>query len=51
VVISSAATNTVEISTQVNGTYDTIDVSSLPTGSYTIIFTSQFHNTYEGQLK
>jgi len=29
---------------------DTIDVSSLPTGSYTIVITSQFHNTYEGQF-
>ena len=51
VVISSAATNTVEISTQVNGTYDTFDVSSLPAGSHIVTITSQFHNTYEGQLK
>ena len=35
--ISSATTNTVEMSTQVSGTYDTFDISSLPTGSHVII--------------
>ncbi len=49
--IVSDSLNQTVISTQVSGYGDTIDVSSLPTGSYTIIFTSQFNNTYEGQLK
>ena len=48
--ISSAINGCCELYTLVNGTYDTIDVSSLPTGSYTIVITSQFHNTYEGQF-
>ena len=48
--IVSDSLNQTVISTQVSGYGDTIDVSSLPTGSYTIIFTSQFHNTYEGQF-
>ena len=30
--ISSPVTNTVEMTTQVNGTYDSFDISSLPTG-------------------
>ncbi len=34
--ISSPVTNTVEISTQVNGTYDTFSISSLPTGTHVI---------------
>ncbi len=49
--IVSDSLNQTVISTQVSGYGDTIDVSSLPTGSYTIVITSQFHNTYEGQLK
>ena len=48
--IVSDTLNQTVILTQVSGYGDTIDVSSLPTGSYTIIFTSQFHNTYEGQF-
>lgn len=48
--IVSDSLNQTVILTQVSGYGDTIDVSSLPTGSYTIIFTSQFHNTYEGQF-
>ena len=36
------------ISTQVNGYYDTIDVSSLPAGDYVITIYSPEDNTYEG---
>lgn len=35
--ISSPVTNTVEMSTQVDGTYDTFDISSLPAGAHVII--------------
>ena len=38
--IASVSTWTVVISTQVNGYYDTIDVSSLPTGEYCITIDS-----------
>ncbi len=40
--------NLTVISTQVDGYGDTIDVSALPAGSYTIVITSQFLNEYEG---
>ena len=46
--ISSASTGSVEISTVVNGTYDTIDVSSLPTGTHVITIESPTGNIYEG---
>ena len=46
--ICSAATWDVVISTQVSGYYDTIDVSSLPTGDYCITIESPAGNTYEG---
>ena len=46
--ISSASTGYVEISTVVNGTYDTIDVSSLPTGTHVITIESPTGNIYEG---
>lgn len=46
--ISSASTGYVEISTVVNGTYDTIDVSSLPTGTHVITIESPIGNIYEG---
>lgn len=47
--IASAATLTVLISTQVNGSYDTIDVSSLPSGHvYVITLYSPTGNTFEG---
>lgn len=36
------------ISTQVNGYYDTIDISSLPQGEYCITIYSPEDNTYEG---
>ena len=46
--ITSAATNAVEISTQVNGTYDTFSVSSLTPGTHVITIESASGNTYEG---
>ena len=46
--ISSPVTNTVEISTQVDGTYDTFDISSLPAGSHVITIESPSGNIYEG---
>ena len=46
--ISLPVTNTVEISTQVDGTYDTFDISSLPAGSHVITIESPSGNIYEG---
>ena len=46
--ICSTVTWDVVISTQVNGSYDTIDISSLPTGEYCITIESPVGNTYEG---
>ena len=46
--ISSPVTNTVEMTTQVNGTYDTFDISSLPTGTHVITIESPSGNIYEG---
>ena len=46
--IASATNWTVFISTQVNGSYDTIDISSLPQGEYVITIESPWGNTYEG---
>ena len=46
--ISSPVSNTVEMTTQVNGTYDSIDISSLPTGSHVITIESPSGNIYEG---
>ena len=46
--ISSATTNTVEMTTQVNGNYDTFDISSLPTGPHVITIESPSGNIYEG---
>ena len=46
--ISTPVTNTVEMTTQVNGTYDTFDISSLPTGSHVITIESPSGNIYEG---
>ena len=46
--ISSPVTNMVELSTQVDGTYDTFDISSLATGSHVITIESPSGNTYEG---
>ena len=38
------------ITTQVDGYGDTIDISSLPDGNYTIVITSEFNNVFEGQF-
>ena len=38
------------ITTQVDGYGDTIDISSLPDGNYTIVITSEFNNEFEGQF-
>ena len=46
--ICSVVTWDVVISTQINGSYDTIDISSLPTGEYCITIESPAGNTYEG---
>ena len=46
--ISSPVTNTVEISTQVDGTYDTFSISSLPAGTHVITITSPTGNVFEG---
>ena len=46
--ISSPVTNTVEMTTQVNGTYDSFDISSLPKGSHVITIESPSGNIYEG---
>ncbi len=48
VVIESATSWTVMISTQVSGNYDTIDISSLPAGMYCITIDSPTGNSYEG---
>jgi hypothetical protein len=46
--ISSATNWYIYISTQVSGSYDTIDISSLPQGEYVITIDSPTGNTYEG---
>lgn len=46
--IVSMSTLDTMLSTQVNGTYDTIDVSSLPDDNYKIVITSSNFNEYEG---
>ena len=46
--IASTTNWTVYISTQVNGSYDTIDISSLPTGEYSITINSPTGNSFEG---
>ena len=49
--IESMTTWLVVISTQVNGTYDTIDVSSLATGDYIISITSPTGHEFEGYFE
>ena len=49
--IESMTTWLTVISTQVNGTYDTIDVSSLTTGDYIITITSPTGNEFEGYFE
>ena len=46
--ITSTTDWTVYVSTQVNGSYDTIDVSSLPQGEYIITIDSPTGNSFEG---
>ena len=46
--IAPLSTWIVAISTQVNGSYDTIDVSSLSDGDYCITIYSPTGNTFEG---
>lgn len=48
--IISLATLETEIYTQVNGYYDTIDVSSLPDGDYTIFIYSPTGYTFDGDF-
>ena len=48
--ISTPGTNTVEISTQVDGTYDTFSISSLPSGTHVITLTSPSGNVFEGTI-
>ncbi len=49
--IASATNWTVYISTQVSGSYGTIDISSLPEGEYVITIDSPLDNTYEGYFE
>ena len=46
--ISTPGTKMVEISTQVNGTYDTFSISSLPSGVHVITVESPAGHIYEG---
>ncbi len=46
--IMSLTTFDVLISTQVNGYYDTIDISSLPEGEYVITIDAPTGNSFEG---
>ena len=48
--IISLATLETEIYTQINGYYDTIDVSSLPDGDYTIFIYSPTGYTFDGDF-
>ena len=48
-IMSMTTWNTV-ITTQVNGTYDTIDVSSLASDDYLIVITTPNDNEYEGEF-
>ena len=46
--IATAASFVTVLTTQVNGSYDTIDISSLPQGHYIITIESPLGNTFEG---
>ena len=48
--IISESTLLTVLSTNVDGDYDTIDVSSLPDDNYTILITSSEDNQYEGHF-
>ena len=46
--ITPIVSNNPVITTQVDGNYDTIDVSSLPDDNYEIVLTSSYNNVFEG---
>jgi hypothetical protein len=46
--IATAASYVTVLTTQVNGSYDTIDISSLPQSHYIITIESPLGNTFEG---
>jgi len=46
--IVSVSTLQIELTTQVSGYGDTIDISSLPSDNYRIVITSSYNNVYEG---
>ena len=48
--IISVSTGYVVLYDTVNGTYGTVDVSSLPDDDYTILITSSNNNEYEGSF-
>jgi hypothetical protein len=48
--IATAASYVTVLTTQVNGSYDTIDISSLPQGHYIITIESPLGNTFEGNF-
>ena len=49
--ISSATNWYIYVSTQVSGSYDTIDISSLPQGEYVITIDSSTGNSFEGYFE
>ena len=49
--IASATNWYIYISTQVSGSYDTIDISSLPEGEYVITIDSPTGNSFEGYFE
>ena len=49
--ISSATNWYIYVSTQVSGSYDTIDISSLPQGEYVITIDSPTGNSFEGYFE
>ena len=51
VLIESVNDWDVTLSTQVNGYYDTIDISSLPADEYCITITTQWNDTFEGYFE
>ena len=46
--ITSMSTSATVLTTQVGGSYDTIDISSLPADDYLITIDTPLGNTYEG---
>ena len=51
VVIESVNDWDVSLSTQVNGSYDTIDISSLPADEYCITITTAWNDTFVGYFE